>query len=258
MAKRGFQGAVMRTMKLRDHTSTVIGAELIAPHFLRVRFTSETLFEDAELVPTAWVRAWFPDHTGKNVEHQRAYTFSEGNAQTGEFALDFVLHEPAGPASAWAQRCAPGDTLAVNTLGSSKFEVPEELPAGYLLVGDSASIPGLSGIIRALPDDVPIKLYLEQHSPDDHLIPLPTHPMMRTHWVPRTGTESLADALYARDWSNWFAWMVPESASLKQLRTRVRELRVPEERDLRAGLLDRRPRHGQAARRARRRARTAG
>src|SRR5690606_20194827 len=43
------------------------------------------------------------------------------------------------------------------------------------------------------------------------------------HWVPRTGQDALANALEARDWSNWHAWMTPESASLKHLRSRMRD-----------------------------------
>lgn len=223
MAKRGIQGAIMRTMQLRDHTVTVVSKEYLTPHFVRVHLRSETLFEDVELAPTAWVRGWFPDTAGRGTEHQRGYTISSGDDATGELAIDFVLHEPAGPASAWAESCAPGDTIQMNTLGSSKFELPEERPAGYMLVGDAAAIPGLAGIIAALPPEVPIELYLEEHEVGDRLIPLPEHPGMRTHWVPRTGAGSLAAAIEARDWSNWYVWATPESASLKQLRARLRD-----------------------------------
>ncbi|QZY53551.1 ATP-binding cassette domain-containing protein [Leucobacter tenebrionis] len=214
---------MMRATQARDHTVTVLSKEEITPNFIRVHLHSDTLFEDAELAPTAWLRGWFPDHEGKETEHQRGYTISSGDAETGRFSLDFVLHEPAGPASAWAQNCEPGDTLQVNTLGSSKFELPEERPAGYLLVGDAAAIPGLAGVISALPHDVPIELYLEEHHPDDRLIPIPSHPRLRTHWTRRTGPHSLAQAIEARDWSNWYVWATPESASLKQLRSRLRD-----------------------------------
>ena len=223
MARRGIQGAIFRTVKLRGHEVTVVSKEYITPHFVRVHLRSDTLFDDVELVPTAWIRGWFPDHTGRDAEHQRGYTISSGDAAAGTLSIDFVLHEPPGPASAWAQRCEPGDTIEMNTLGSSKFELPEERPAGYLLIGDSAAIPGLSGIIAALPPEVPIELYLEEHDPADRLIPIPEHPRMRTHWVPRTGTGSLAQAVEARDWSNWHLWATPESASLKQLRARLRD-----------------------------------
>ena len=223
MAKRGFQGAVMRGMGVRDHVVTVTGSELVAPDFLRIRLVSETLFDEVTPSPTAWLRFWFPDPDGRDFEHQRAYTIVEADAARGEFAVDFVLHEPAGAASAWAATAKPGDSLAVGSLGSSKFDVPEELPAGYLLIGDSASIPGLSGIIAALPHDVAIELYLEEHGENDRLIPIPDHPMLRTHWVPRTGPESFAPAIEDRDWSDWAAWVAVESASLKHLRQRLRD-----------------------------------
>ena len=223
MAKRGFTGAMMRVVGTADHTVTVVGKEQLSPGFLRMHLRSETLFESVEIVPTAWLRFWFPDADGGNIEHQRAYTISGGDAVTGEFTADFVLHEPAGPASAWAQRAEPGDTIEATSLGSSKFEVPDDLPAGFLLIGDSASIPGINGILGVLPHGAHVELYLEEHSPNDRLIPLAEHPGLTVHWVPRTSPESLAAALEMRDWSNWYAWVATESKSLKHLRTRLRD-----------------------------------
>ena len=185
--------------------------------------TSPTLLEAVEPDPTAWLRFWFPDPGGSDVEHQRAYTFSEADPAAGSFAVDFVLHEPAGPASAWAQRAEPGAAIAVSSLGSSRFEVPEEPPAGYLVVGDSASIPAISSILRTVPAEIPLEVDLEEHSAEDRLIPLPDHPRSRVHWVPRRGATSLAAAIEARDWSDWSAWLAPESSSLKHLRVRLRD-----------------------------------
>ncbi|WP_030159671.1 ABC transporter ATP-binding protein/permease [Glycomyces sp. NRRL B-16210] len=223
MAKRGFQGAVMRGFGARDHEATVTGTERLAPNFLRVHLSSPTLFGDAEAAPTAWLRFWFPDPDGKDVEHQRAYTISAADEAAGTFAVDVVLHEPAGPACAWAVAARPGDRIALTSLGSSKFELPEELPAGYLLVGDSASIPAISAILRTVPPEVPVELYLEEHDEDDWAIPVPGHPRLRTHWVPRRGPQSLAAAIEDRDWSDWYAWAATESGTLKHVRTRLRD-----------------------------------
>ena len=55
------------------------------------------------------------------------------------------------------------------------------------LIGDSASTPAINGIIGALPDEVPIELYLELHDDADRLIPLPEHPRLTAYWVPRDG-----------------------------------------------------------------------
>ncbi len=221
---RGFHGVMLRSFGARDHVATVIETVRIAPHFVRVRMASSTLFEDVDAEPAAWLRFWFPDPEGSSTEFQRAYTISEADVPAGRFAVDIVLHDPAGPASSWARTVAPGATIAVMALmGSSRFDVPEEQPAGYLLVGDSASIPGMNGIIGVVPDDVPIEMYLEQHDDNDALIPLAQHPRLRVHWVARRDEKSLAAAIESRDWSNWYAWATPEATTLKQVRTRLRD-----------------------------------
>jgi ATP-binding cassette, subfamily B, bacterial IrtA/YbtP len=221
---RGFQGVMLRSFGARDHTATVVETVRIAPHFVRVRMESPTLFEDAETEPTAWLRFWFPDPDGSNTEFQRAYTISEADVPAGRFAVDVVLHDPAGPASLWARTVEPGATIAVMSLmGSSRFDVPDEQPAGYLLIGDSASIPGMNGIIGVVPDDIPIEMYLEQHDDNDTLIPIAQHPRLRVHWLARRDEKSLAAAIESRDWSDWYAWATPEATTLKHVRARLRD-----------------------------------
>jgi ATP-binding cassette subfamily B protein IrtA len=221
---RGFQGVVLRSFGARDHIATVIETVPIAPHFVRIRMQSPTLFEDAQAEPAAWLRFWFPDPEGSSTEFQRAYTISEADVPAGRFAVDVVLHDAAGPASLWARTVEPGATIAVMSLmGSSRFDTPDEQPAGYLLIGDSASIPGINGIIGVVPDDVPIETYLEQHDDNDALIPLAQHPRLRVHWVNRRDEKSLAAAIENRDWSDWYAWATPEATTLKHVRTRLRD-----------------------------------
>lgn len=221
---RGFSGVMLRSFGARDHTATVIETVRIAPHFVRVRMTSPTLFDDVDAEPAAWLRFWFPDPDGSKTEFQRAYTISEADVPAGRFAVDIVLHDPAGPASLWARTVQPGATIAVMALmGSSRFDVPDEQPAGYLLIGDSASIPGMNGIIGVVPDDVPIEMYLEQHDDNDPLIPVAQHPRLRLHWVDRRDEKSLAAAIESRDWSDWYAWATPEATTLKQVRARLRD-----------------------------------
>lgn len=221
---RGFQGVMLRSFGARDHSATVIESVRIAPHFVRVRMTSPTLFEDVDAEPAAWLRFWFPDPEGSKTEFQRAYTISEADVAAGRFAVDIVLHDPAGPASLWARTVQPGATIAVMALmGSSRFDIPDEQPAGYLLIGDSASIPGMNGIIGVVPNDVPIEMYLEQHDDNDTLIPVAQHPRLRLHWVVRHDEKSLAAAIESRDWSDWYAWATPEATTLKQVRARLRD-----------------------------------
>ena len=93
---RGFQGAMLRGFGARDHTATVIETVQIAPHFVRIRMESATLFDEAQAEPAAWLRFWFPDPEGSKTEFQRAYTISEADVPAGRFAVDIVLHDSAG------------------------------------------------------------------------------------------------------------------------------------------------------------------
>lgn len=223
---RGLQGAILRGFGARDHRVTVLETSWLAPHCLRVWMHSPTLFTEAEIEPSAWLRFWFPDPDGSDTEFQRAYTIATGDAVTGRFAVDMVLHDPAGPATRWARTVEPGATLAAMSLmGSSRFETPDAdaQPAGYLLLGDSASIPGINAIIDTVAPEIPIECYLEQHDDHDLLIPLSQHPRLRVHWVPRRDSHSLASAIEVRDYSDWYAWATPEAATLKVLRARLRD-----------------------------------
>ncbi|UGT63659.1 ABC transporter ATP-binding protein/permease [Nocardia asteroides] len=227
MARRGFQGAVLRGFGVVYHTATVLGTEQTTPRLLRVWLTAPTLFAEISVEPTAWLRFWFPDPAGSESEFQRGYTIAEAEPETGRFAVDFVLHEPAGPASAWAMRVTGGETIEVTSFGSKNFSVGDDLPAGYLLVGDSASIPAINTILAAVPPQVAVEVYLERHHDDDLLIPLTPHPLARVHWVPRSSESALAEALETRDWADWYCWAGPESASLKHVRSRLKEFGFP-------------------------------
>ncbi len=220
---RGFQGAVLRGLGARDHVATVVGTAQVAPNCVRLTMSAPTLFEDLLHTPAEWLRFWFPDPEGGATEHQRAYTIVSTDAEAGEISIDVVIHEPAGPACRWAVAARPGMTIPVVAFGSARFEIPEDLPAGFLLIGDSASIPAINSILAALPADVDVEVYLERHDPDDELIPLTEHPRRRLHWVDRADETSLAAAIEARDWSNWYAWAGPEAGSLKHLRKRLKE-----------------------------------
>lgn len=143
--------------------------------------------------------------------------------EAGEFDLDFLLHDPAGPASTWARDAEVGDELAVTPFGVRPFEVPTPPPPGYLIVADAAGIPLCRSLIEAIDENIAIELYLAIHSEDDLLIPLDDHPRMRVHHVPMRELSALAEAIEDRDWTGWRAYLVPEAGALKLLRRRLTE-----------------------------------
>ena len=87
----------------------------------------------------------------------RNYTVRAVRAEREEIDVDFVLHEPAGPATAWARDCRPGD--AIGTLG------PIGRPVSHaplrLLVGDETALPTILRQIKECPAGEQIEAYVE-------------------------------------------------------------------------------------------------
>ncbi|MDO5700591.1 MAG: ATP-binding cassette domain-containing protein [Bowdeniella nasicola] len=228
--KRGFQGAMLNVLGAVDYTATVLESRTIAPHLVRVRVHCPGLLSELDYEPTAWLRCWFPDPAGTDRQFQRAYTIVDPDISAEEFSLEFVLHEPAGPASIWARGAQPGDSIALTPFSSGRrFHPPAEEVPGYLLIGDSASLPAINSLIESLPPDPAVELVMEQHCPEDRDLPIAQHPHLSVTWVPRRGVASLAEALPATPsvggtWYGWYVWATPESASLKLVRARLTEL----------------------------------
>ena len=125
---------MLRALGANEHVITVEAAVDVVPGFRRVRFSSTDLFDDFEPGPTDYLRLWFPDPVDENLQVQRGYTIIDADIDAGTFAIDFVIHEPAGPAATWAQSCTTGDEIAATVYGSQAFEIGEPEPAGVLLV----------------------------------------------------------------------------------------------------------------------------
>lgn len=219
MAK-GFNGAMLRTLGAKDHILTVTGKEWRTDNFLRVHFTSDTLLDADGEAPAAWMRAWFPDPDGGSKQFQRGYTFADTDPANGTLSVDFVVHSPAGPASYWAQNCEPGDSIEAMRYGEQPFTPLDPPPEGYLLLGDLSSYPAVTQLAAAMPEDVPVVIYMEKHSEADAQSPLPEGPNITAAWVDeKPDGQTLAQAIGGRDWTGWYAWVTAESTSTRHART---------------------------------------
>jgi len=71
---KGFQGAMLRAMRVEEHIATVIESEWLTQHVVHITFHSDTLLNSDGELPASWVRVWFPDHETQGKLHQRCYT----------------------------------------------------------------------------------------------------------------------------------------------------------------------------------------
>ncbi|MEV6971435.1 SIP domain-containing protein, partial [Hamadaea sp. NPDC051192] len=225
---RGYGGAVMKAFGAQEHTITVVSVEDITPRFRRIVVDAPTFFDGKQIEPACFVRLWAPDPEHPGREHQRGYTVVDPDPELRRFSLDFVLHEPSGPASSWARSAAPGDAIQLSYWASPHFTVPDPAPDGYLLIGDAASVPGINAILATIPPKTPVVVLLEQHDEDDLAIPVYAHPQCTVSWLPYAGDAGVvAAAIGTQDWSNWYAWVTGETTTAKLARARLKELGFP-------------------------------
>lgn len=217
---RGFQGVLMRHLGAKDHLTRVLSTEMVAPHMKRIRFHAPTAFDDIVMTAGTFVRGWFPED-GK--EHQRGYTLIDIDEDAQEYSIDFLLHDPAGPAGQWAEHAKEGDELVVTPFGVRLFTVPDPAPAGYLLVADVAGVPAIRELVSAIGPHIPVEVYIGIYRDDDRKVPLPTGSNVRIHWVPVVEETAVARALETRDWSRWKAYLVSESGVLRHCKKRLME-----------------------------------
>ena len=183
--------------------------------------------------PKDWYGRWkaLPE-AERNV--LRTYTPSGIRPELAEIDVDLFIHEPAGPASAWASTCQPGDELVITgpdaRVGRTGYGIhytPSAPPARVLLIGDESALPAIRNIVLALPSGVPADVLIELgHRADGAL--LPQGPRVRTEAVDRGARagEQLEKAV--RRWTGvhddlrggagLYAWIAGEAAATTTIR----------------------------------------
>ena len=214
---RGFQGTVLKLLRAGDYQLTVTGRREISPHYLRLSFNAGGMLEGSPLHPTMWIRMWFAD--GEKL-HQRGYTLVDPNPAADTVDIEFALHD--GVASNWAQNAEPGDTIEITVLGSN-FTLPEPPPAGYVIVGDTASLPAINSLLTAI-GDAPARVFLEAGYDDDKQLPVVRSSDVT--WVDRKNEgEALVEAVAAAafDASDHFGWVASDNRTTRAVSKVFRE-----------------------------------
>ena len=162
--------------------------------------------------------------TGVAKPAMRDFTPRAFDGEARLLTIDFALHE-AGPATQWAERAKPGDTLGVGGPRGS-FIIPTAFD-WHLLIGDDTALPAISRRLAELPAGARAVVLAEVDSPQDQ-IALPTAATLDLHWVHRHGAEAgssqgLLEALAGArlPMGDYHAWVACETTLAKALRARL-------------------------------------
>lgn len=214
---KGWQGTVVKLMGGSDVRLTVLGVDDVTPHYRRISVSAGGLFTRKDPHPTMWLRLWFPTDDPSASLHHRAYTVVDPDPARDRFDLEFALHD--GPAARWAAAASVGDTVDA-TFQGSKFAVPQPRPTGYLVVGDSASLPAINSLLDALPDDLPVTMWLETVHDDDDRLPVRATPATDVRRIRRReGGRSTIEAVEsaAFDADGYAAWVACDTVTTRRV-----------------------------------------
>jgi NADPH-dependent ferric siderophore reductase len=216
--KRNWESLVLKAMGGRDFRLTVLGSEPVNSRYHRLRIDGGDLLAECGVHPTMWIRLWF-DNAGK--AHQRAYTLVDPDPATGEFSLEFAIHD--GCAARWALAASPGDTIEATVQGSA-FALPDPAPAHLYVVGDAASVPAVNSLLDAA-GGVPATVWLEHAHDEEKELPLRAGPQHTTTWVQRMDdgrhlVDTVCAALPATE--DGFYWVACEASSARNIARHVR------------------------------------
>lgn len=189
----------------------VLGSKRISPNFVRVTIGGDALRDFVPMGFDQWFRMFIPDpeqpgfrlptSSGNLLWYAqmkmlpkdvrpilRNYTVREFRPRGGVFGegpeldIDFASHGDLGPASAWADSCAPGDPLGM--LDEGLIYNPTPHARRHLLVGDESALPAIVGILGSVDPELEVRAYIEiAHADDRQDVPVSSN--VEVHWLVR-------------------------------------------------------------------------
>ena len=126
----------------------------------------------------------------------RTFTVRGVDTESGELAIDFVVHGDHGVAGPWAMAATPGQPAYL--MGPSGAYAPDPAADWHLMAGDEAALPAISRALEALPDNAIGKVFIEITGPEDE-IPLKAPAGVGVNWIYRGGRADLVSEDKAGD-----------------------------------------------------------
>lgn len=231
---------------------TVVGVESITPHMRRIRFsgidlarfaTLEALHVRLFIPPEGLVEPVWPMIGADGLIHQppdaqrpamRKYTIREIDGEAGTLAIDFVVHDDAGPGSAFAARARAraGEHIGMAGPGGRGLREAER----YIFLADETGLPAVARMLEHLPSDSAGMALIEVVDESDEL-PLRAPPGIDIHWLHRGNmapgaSRGLQDAFASLTWRaddpRTYLWAAMEHEAFKEIRAAARLCLRPE------------------------------
>jgi NADPH-dependent ferric siderophore reductase len=156
------------------------------------------------------------------------YTLRSHRPERAELDVDVFLHEPAGPASAWAVAAPIGAPLAL--WGPRRLYQPLPSDEHLVLVGDETAVPAIANILESLARGQRATARIEVQGPDDEL-PVGGVGDVDLAWLhrgdrPARQSTVLLDAVRDLDLAGQvYAWGGGESRAMARIRRHLHQER---------------------------------
>jgi len=199
---------------------TVIGSHQITPNMKRITLGGSALEGFPPNQESAYIKLQVPDEKQDSLV-TRTYTVRNYRENLNELDVDFFLHGDGGPASAWASRAQPGDTITLTGPGGKKLL--DFSADWFVLAGDMTALPAISINIEQLPDHARGYAVIEiLHESDIQAFQTPD--AFEIHWVinptPEKENTLLLDKVMQLPWleGNPSIWAACEFSNMRALR----------------------------------------
>lgn len=225
----------------------VLACRNVTPYMRRITFSGQDvgrfvpmnalhlniLIQHPELAEPQWPRV------GKNGlvswEHPerrpalRKYTVRSLDPRAGTLDIDFVIHDDAGPGSAFAELAKPGDQVGIFGPGGGGLTEAQ----WYLFAGDETALPAIGRMLEHLPESARGKALIEVADASE-IQRFDYKPLISVEWLCRDGaqagtTQLLADAVrrtsFPDDGSTVYVWAGCEFDTFRDIRSYLRKER---------------------------------
>lgn len=253
----------------------VVSTQVLTPGFVRLTFAGESLenfatwgtdqriklvlplpdgsladfglLEEPTPHPSDWYTRWKALPEGeRNV--LRTYTPAAIRPEQQELDVDFYLHEPAGPASAWAASAVPGDEVVITGpdrrmgwTGYGLHWAPGDARR-FLLVADETAFPAVRSILQTLDAADRVDVILECRDAVNDIVSADAPAQARIRVVVRGDDDASGAERAVSEWSaehgtavrddpTFYAWIAGESGVTARVRRHLTSVvGIPKER----------------------------